>query len=111
MAIRVLRAARDDLRDAGRYYRATPPPKVGRELAGRVVREFNDALGTVSRMPFSRPEHPDIPGVRLVQFPRLPYLAFYLVEGANIVVIAVEHDASDYAARVLRRATAAPRAP
>jgi plasmid stabilization system protein ParE len=93
-----------------RFYRAIPPPKLGQQLAGRAVEEFKVALGVVGAMPLLRPEHPDIPGVRMVHFPRLPYFAFYLVEGADIVVIAVEHDASDYAARVLRRAPAAPKA-
>jgi predicted Fe-Mo cluster-binding NifX family protein len=43
-----------------------------------------------------------------VHFGTFPYFAFYLVDGTDIVVVAVEHDASDYAARVQRRAAAAP---
>ncbi|MGH7294649.1 MAG: type II toxin-antitoxin system RelE/ParE family toxin [Polyangiaceae bacterium] len=108
MAVRVLADARDDLRDAAAYYRAIPPPRVGRQLAARVVRAFNLALAGIAAMPLSRQEHPDLPGVRWVQLPTLPYLAFYLVDGADVVVLAVEHDASDYAARVQRRAAAVP---
>jgi plasmid stabilization system protein ParE len=108
MAARVLREARDDLRDVARFYRAVPPPKVGRQLAARVFSEFEASLHSVVAMPLSRPEHPDIPAVRYVLFPKLPYLAFYVVVGPDIVVIAVEHGASDYAARVLRRVGSVP---
>lgn len=108
MAVRVLREARDDLRDAAKFYRAIPPPNVGRQLAARVIGEFKDSLPTVVAMPLSRPEHPEIPGVRYVPFPKLPYLVFYVVDGNDIVVIAVEHEASDYADRVLRRTDSAP---
>ena len=103
MAARVLRRARDDLRDAAKYRRAIPPPRVGRYLAARVVSVFNASLPTVVAMPLSRPEHPEMPGVRYVLFARFPYMAFYVVDGDDIVVIAVEHTASDYASRVLRR--------
>jgi plasmid stabilization system protein ParE len=68
MAIRVLPEARDDLRDAASYYRALPPPKVGRELAARIVQDFRHALVAVEDMPLSRQEHPEIPGVRWVHF-------------------------------------------
>jgi plasmid stabilization system protein ParE len=108
MALRVLREARDDLRDVARFYRAIPPPRVGRQLAARVLSEFNASLQTVVAMPLSRPEHPDIPGVRYVLFPNLPYLAFYVVAGPDVVVVAVEHGVSDYAARVLRRVGSVP---
>ena len=108
MAARVLRGARDDLRDAARYYRAIPPPRVGRQLAARIVSEFNASLPTVVAMPLSRPEHPDVPGVRYVLFARFPYMAFYVIDGNDIVVIAVEHTASDYASRVLRQIDRVP---
>ena len=108
MAIRVLPEALDDLRDAASYYRALPPPKVGRELAARIFQDFRYALAAVADVPLSRQEHPEIPGVRWVHFGTFPYFAFYLVDGTDIVVVAVEHDASDYAARVQRRAAAAP---
>jgi plasmid stabilization system protein ParE len=68
MAIRVLPEARDDLRDAASYYRALPPPKVGRELAARIFQDFRHALVAVADMPLSRQEHPEIPGVRWVHF-------------------------------------------
>lgn len=106
MAIRILRAARDDLRGIVRHYRSIPPPKTGRELASRVVDELQKALEAVQTMPLSRQEHPDIPGVRLVHLATFPYCAFYLVEPDTIVVVSLEHDASDHVARVLRRATA-----
>ena len=48
MAIRVLPEARDDLRDAASYYRALPPPKVGRELAARIFQDFRQALMAVA---------------------------------------------------------------
>jgi plasmid stabilization system protein ParE len=103
MAARVLREARDDLRDVIRFYRAIPPPSTGRRLAARIVNEFNASLPDVVAMPLSRPEHPDIPGVRYVLFATLPYLMLYVIDGPDVVVIAVEHGASDYTNRVLRR--------
>jgi plasmid stabilization system protein ParE len=103
MALHVLRRARDDLRDIARFYRAIPPPKVGKRLAARVALEFQGAMATVVAMPLSRPEHPDLPGVRYVLFPKLPYMAFYVVDGTDIAVIAVEHSSSDYVVHVLTR--------
>jgi plasmid stabilization system protein ParE len=76
MAIRVLPEARDDLRDAASYYRALSPPKVGRELAARILQDFRHALAAVADMPLSRQEHPEIPGVRWVHFGTFPYFAF-----------------------------------
>jgi plasmid stabilization system protein ParE len=70
--------------------------------------EFQQAVSAVETIPLARQEHPDIPGVRLVHFATLPYFAFYLVDRDDVVVIAVEHDASDYAARVLKRAAGTP---
>lgn len=103
MGLRVLEAASDDLEDVVRFYRAIPPPKVGRQLAARVITEFKQAMANVIPMPLSRPVHPDIPGVRYVPFPKLEYTAFYVVEGKDVVVVAVEHSASDYVEGVRRR--------
>jgi hypothetical protein len=81
MAARVLREARDELRDAATFYRAIPPPRVGRQLAARILSEFTASVRNVVAMPLSRPEHPDIAGVRYVLFPKLPYILFYVVAG------------------------------
>lgn len=107
MAIRVLPEARDDLREAVRYYRNVSPPALGKELAGRVLAAFRHAITSVEAMPLSRPEHPDIPGARYVIFRRFPYLAFYTVKGGDIVVVSIEYATRDYIERVAKRTTAA----
>lgn len=103
MGCRILPEARDELRDAVRYYRAIKPPVVGKQLAQRVLGAFRQAVQRVEATPLARPEHPEIPGVRFVLFTDFPYLAFYTVTGGEIVVIAVEYATSDYVERVERR--------
>jgi len=78
MTTRVLPEARDDLRNAIRYYRSVNPPVLGKELAVRVMGAFREALEIVTAMPLGRPEHPDIPGARYVIFNGFPYLALFL---------------------------------
>jgi len=70
MAIRLLPEARDDLRDAIRYYRDIAPPALGRRLAARMFEAFKNALRAVEAMPLSRPEHAD---TRLDVGPPMPY--------------------------------------
>jgi len=103
MATRVLPEARDDLRDAIRYYRNVKPPILGKELASRVMAAFREAVELVAEMPLGRPEHPDIPGARFVLFKGFPYLAFYTVKDGDVVVVAVEYATRDYVARITKR--------
>ena len=103
MAVRLLPEARDDLREAIRYYRAIPPPATGRQLAARVLASFKDAMRDVELMPLSRPEHPDIPGARYVIFCDFPYLAFYTVKSGDVFVVSVEYATRDYVERVAGR--------
>ena len=103
MATRVLPEARDDLRDAIRYYRNVKPPVLGKQLATRVMAAFKEAVGLIAAMPLSRPEHPDIPGARYVMFHGFPYMLFYTVVDGDVVVIAVEYATRDYVDRITRR--------
>jgi plasmid stabilization system protein ParE len=103
VAIRVLPEARDDLREAVRYYRDIKPPAVGKNLAARVLSSFKQAMESVGGMPLSRPEHPDIPGVRYAIFEGFPYMAFYTLKGEDVVVVSVEYATSDYVERVAQR--------
>lgn len=106
MAAIVLPEARADLREAIRYYRAIKPPAVGMQLAARVFAAFREAVLSAEAAPRSRPEHPDITGARFVLFPGFPYLAFYTVKGADILVVSVEYATSDYVGRVTQRVAA-----
>jgi plasmid stabilization system protein ParE len=103
MAIRVLPEARGDLRDAIRHYRAVKPPAVGKQLATRVLDAFKRAVASVASMPFSRPEHPDIPSARWVLLERFPYMVFYTLREGEMVIVAVEYTSRDYIERVLDR--------
>jgi hypothetical protein len=44
MSVRVLPKARGDLREAIRHYRAIKPPAIGKQLAGRVLDAFKQAM-------------------------------------------------------------------
>ena len=101
MATRVLPEARDDLREAVRYYRNVKPPVLGKQLATRVMTSFKEAVGLVAAMPLSRPEHPDIPGARYVMFQGFPYMVFYTVVDGDVVVVAVEYATRDYVDRII----------
>ena len=68
MATRILPEARDDLRNAIRYYRNIKPPTLGKQLAARVMAAFKKVVSFVERVPLGRPEHPDISGARYVLF-------------------------------------------
>ena len=103
MAVRVLPEARDDLREAVRYYRKIKPPSVGRHLAERVLGAFKAAVESIASMPRSRPVHPDLPNVRYVALRGFPYLAFYTVKGRHIVVVSVKYATRDYVDRVGKR--------
>jgi|SRR5882672_1433437 len=103
MAVRVVREARTDLRDVLRHYRAVKPPAVGKQLATRVLEAFKQAVVSVEWMPLSRPEHPDIPGARWVLLARFPYMAFYTVKEAEVVIVALEYASRDYIDRVVDR--------
>ena len=48
MATKVLPEARDDLRNAIRYYRNVRPPVLGKQLAARVMAAFKEALNLVA---------------------------------------------------------------
>jgi hypothetical protein len=84
MAVRVLPEARDDLREAVRYYRGIKLPAVGKQFAGRVLASFKRAVASVALRPLSRPVH-----------------------GKDRVVVSVEYATRDYVDRVNRRAGAA----
>jgi plasmid stabilization system protein ParE len=103
MATRVLPEAREDLRDAVRYYRNVKPPALGKQLAARVMVAFREAVETAAEMALARPEHPDIPGARWVLFKSFPYLVFYTVKDGDVVVVAVEYATRDYVARISQR--------
>jgi len=103
MPTRVLPEARDDLREAIRYYRNVKPPVLGKQLATRVMAAFKEAVGLIAAMPLSRPEHPDIPGARHVLFQGFPYMVFYTVVDGAAVVVAVEYVTRDYVERITRR--------
>jgi len=103
MTARVLREARDDLRDAVRYYRNVKPPALGRQLAAKVLAAFREAVELVAEAPLARPEHPEIPGARYVVFKGFPYLVFYAVKETEVVVVAVEYATRDYVARITPR--------
>ena len=101
MATRVLPEARDDLREAIRYYRNVKPPVLGKQLATRVMAAFKESVALT--MPLSRPEHPDIRGARYVLFPGFPYLLFYTLVDGDVVVVAVEYATRHYVDRIARR--------
>ncbi|NOU29826.1 MAG: type II toxin-antitoxin system RelE/ParE family toxin [Polyangiaceae bacterium] len=103
MAVRLLPEARDDLREAVKYYRKVSPPVLGKQLAQRVLAAFRECLEGVASAPNSRPLHPDIPGVRFVGLRGFPYIAFYAVHSEDVVVVAVEYATSDYESRVAAR--------
>lgn len=103
MATRVLPEARDDLREAVRYYRNVKPPVLGKQLAARVMAAFKEAVGLVATMPLSRPEHPEIPDARYVLFQGFPYILFYTVVDKDVVVVAVEYATRDYVDRITKR--------
>ncbi len=103
MAARILPAARDDLREAIRYYRNVNPPALGKRLAVRVLAAFREAVSLVQSMPRTRPEHPDIPGARYVILAGFPYVVFYTVKESDIIVVAVEYATRDYVERVSKR--------
>ncbi len=95
MAIRVSPEARDDLRDARRATTARfRPPRSAAELAERIVQDFCPALLAVAEVPPLGREHPEIPGLAGSTSGRSCTLPFYLVVCTDIVVVAVEHDAS-----------------
>ena len=106
MTIKVLPEAREDLREAVRYYRSIQPPDVGRQLAERVLAAFRQIARQIAEMPLSAPEHPDIAGTRFVPVDSFPYLVFYTVKDGNAVIVSVEYATRDYVARVGRRTTA-----
>lgn len=96
--------ARDDLRDAVRYYRNVAPPALGKQLAHRLMGAFKDCMRAIDQFGATRPEHPDIPGARWVAFTGFPYLAFYTVlDDGQIVVVSIEYATSDYVDRVTAR--------
>ncbi len=103
MATRILPEARDDLRDAIRYYRNVKPPVLGKQLATRVMVAFKEASSLIAAMPLSRPEHPDITGARYVMFQGFPYMLFYTVIDGGVVVVAVEYATRDYVVRIAGR--------
>jgi len=103
MATRVLPEARDDLREAVRYYRDVRPPALGKQLAARIMAAFKSAVLQIEAMRLGRPEHPDIPGARYVMFEGFPYLAFYTVNGDDVVIVAVEYATRDYVDRISKR--------
>ncbi len=103
MATRVLPDARDDLREAVRYYRNIKPPVLGKQLATRMMAAFKEAVVRAASMSLGRPEHPDIPGARYVMFERFPYMLFYTVLERDVVVVAVEYATGDYVDRIARR--------
>ena len=103
MAVRLLPEARDDLREAVKYYRKVSPPVLGRQLAQRILAAFHECMKGVASAPNARPLHPDIPGVRFVAFRGFPYIAFYAVQSEDVVVVAVEYATSDYTRRVAAR--------
>lgn len=107
MATRILPEARDDLRNAVRYYRNIKPPALGKQLAARVMAAFKKAVGFVERVPLGRPEHPDISGARYVLFEDFPYMAFYMINGDDVIIVAVEYATRDYVDRVTKRTEAA----
>ncbi len=99
MATRVLPDARDDLREAVRYYRNIKPPVLGKQLATRMMA----AVVRAASMSLGRPEHPDIPGARYVMFEGFPYMLFYTVLERDVVVVAVEYATRDYVDRIAQR--------
>jgi plasmid stabilization system protein ParE len=103
MATRVLPQARDDLRNAIRYYRNVKPPVLGKQLADRVMAAFREAVELIAAMPLGRPEHPDIPDARYVIFNGFPYLAFYTIKDGDVVIVAIEYATRDYVARIAKR--------
>ena len=108
MAVWILPEARDDLREAARYYRTIPPPALGRQLAAGLLAAFRDAVSKGESFGLSRAEHPDIPLARFVVFARFPYLAFYTVKERDLFVVSVEHASSDYVERGARRMAGVP---
>lgn len=102
MATRVLPDARDDLREAVRYYRNIKQPVLGKQLATRMMAAFKECVRAAS-MSLGRPEHPDIPGARYVMFEGFPYMLFYTVFERDVVVVAVEYATRDYIERIARR--------
>jgi len=105
VAVHVVPEAREDLREAVRHYRSIRPPAVGRLLAVRALAAFREAARSIAETPLGRPEHPDIPGGRFVQMDPFPYLVFYTVEKAQVVIVAVEHARRDYVERITKRLT------
>jgi len=103
MTSRILPEARDDLREAVRYYREIKPPALGKHLATRMTTAFKDAVGRAASMSLGRPEHPEIPGARYVMLEGFPYMLFYTVIDQDIVVVAVEYATRDYVDRIARR--------
>ncbi|MBS2014614.1 MAG: type II toxin-antitoxin system RelE/ParE family toxin [Deltaproteobacteria bacterium] len=103
MATRVLPEARDDLREAVRYYRNIKPPVLGKQLATRMMAAFKKSVAQAASMPLGRPEHPDIPGARYVMFEGFPYMLFYTVLERDLVVVAVEYATRGYVDRIARR--------
>lgn len=103
MATRVLPDARDDLREAIRYYRNIKPPVLGKQLAARMMAAFKEAVVRAASMSLGHPEHPDIAGGRYVMFDGFPYILFYTVLERDVVVVAVEYATRDYVDRIARR--------
>jgi plasmid stabilization system protein ParE len=103
MTARILPEAREDLREAVRYYRSIRPPALGRQLAERVLAAFRDATRQITESPLARPEHPDIPGARFVQLQSFPYLVFYAVGERTVIIVSVEYATRDYVARITGR--------
>jgi toxin ParE1/3/4 len=85
LPIRLLRLARDDLRDAHLWYDLREPA-LGFEFVQEVVRTLRKAAAEPSLYRIV-----DSSGVRRVLLKRFPYLALFRVENDQVVVYAILH--------------------